>query len=68
LERIAKDYRLGKLDRQKAQEQIISRQDKYDNDIGSLIPKAPADKFTIGQTYIDANGNQAIYQGNGVFK
>ena len=42
LERIAKDYRLGKLDRQKAQEQIISRQDKYDNDIGSLIPNAPA--------------------------
>jgi hypothetical protein len=68
LERIAKDYRLGKLDRQKAQEQIISRQDKYDSDIGSLIPEAPADKFTIGQTYIDANGNQAIYQGNGVFK
>jgi hypothetical protein len=42
LERIAKDYRLGKLDRQKAQEQIISRQDKYDNDINSLIPNAPA--------------------------
>jgi hypothetical protein len=42
LERIAKDYRLGKLDRQKAQEQIISRQDRYDNDIGSLIPDAPA--------------------------
>ena len=41
LEKIAKDYRLGKLDRQKAQEQIISRQDRYDNDIGSLIPNAP---------------------------
>jgi hypothetical protein len=42
LEKIAKDYRLGKLDRQQAQEQIVSRQERYDNDIGSLIPDAPA--------------------------
>ena len=42
LEKIAKDYRLGKLDRQQAQEKIVSRQERYDNDIGSLIPDAPA--------------------------
>ena len=42
LEKIAKDYRLGKLDRQQAQEKIVSRQERYDNDIGSLIPEVPA--------------------------
>ena len=27
-----------------------------------------ADKYVVGQTYIDANGEKAVYQGKGVFK
>jgi hypothetical protein len=51
LEKIAKDYRLGKLDRQQAQEKIVSRQERYDNDIGSLIPDAPAVGKNISVDY-----------------
>jgi hypothetical protein len=31
-------------------------------------PMPTPDKFIVGRTYTDANGNKAVYQGNGVFK
>jgi hypothetical protein len=31
-------------------------------------PMPTPDKFIVGRTYTDANGNKAIYQGNGAFK
>jgi hypothetical protein len=71
LEGIARSYRMGEIDQKDAQKQISSTYKKYDEDIMSLIPSDSStkpDKFTVGQTYKDANGNTAVYQGNGVFK
>ena len=71
LEGIARSYRMGEIDRNQAQKQISSTYKKYDEDIMSLIPSdssTKTDNFTVGQTYIDANGNKAVYQGKGVFK
>lgn len=71
LEGIARSYRMGAIDQKDAQKQISSTYKKYDEDIMSLIPSdssTKTDNFTVGQTYIDANGNKAVYQGNGVFK
>lgn len=40
-------------------------QEKMNRDISS---SASADKFVIGKTYKDANGNTAVYKGNGKFE
>jgi hypothetical protein len=71
LEGIARSYRMGEINQKEAQKQISSTYKKYDEDITSLIPDSPAatpDKYVVGQTYKDANGNTAVYQGKGVFK